>query len=414
MAHTLSHPASQEMLKVLVVDDSAAQRMLTATHLKRWGYAVSEAEDGLKALDLLRREQFQIVVSDWMMPKMDGLELCRQFRKDATEVYTYFILVTSKSEKAEIAEGLEAGADDFLTKPFHADELRARMHAGIRIVAMDEEIKAKTREVTKAYDELKDIHAEISRDLKEAGDLQKSLLPEPEAQFSGGGMAFFLESCGHVGGDLVGRYWINDTRLVVYSIDVSGHGISSALLTARLAAQMNASDRSHHAGFAQAPNGEFVPRSPAEIAMLLNELMLGELDTEHYFTMALVDLDIVSRKGVFVQAGHPAPLVLGTSGGCHYVGTGGPPIGLIDNVPFEDVEISLDPGSALVMYSDGLVEAEDPSGRQFGEDALLDVAKGCAGLSREVIDDMIWEVKRFADGKSLDDDISAAMVFFEP
>ncbi|MEO1563469.1 MAG: SpoIIE family protein phosphatase [Pseudomonadota bacterium] len=414
MAHTLRHAASSAEQKVLVVDDSAAQRMLTAGHLKKWGFDVSLASDGQEALAALRQHSFDIVISDWMMPIMDGIDLCRRFRSDDQDIYTYFILVTSKSEKAEIAEGLEAGADDFLTKPFHADELRARLHAGLRIVAMDQEIKSKTREVTQAYDDLKVIHAEISRDLKEAGDLQQSLLPERQTRFANGGMSFFLESCGHVGGDLVGRYWVSDKRAVVYSIDVSGHGISSALLTARLAAQLNASDRRQHVGFKQLSDGCFAPRAPAEIATVLNERMLGELDTEHYFTMALIDIDVTTREGAFVQAGHPAPLVLNSNGPSRLVGEGGPPVGLIDGMVFEDCPISLAPASAFLMYSDGLVEAENPNGDQFGEEALLKAASCCSPLDREVIDDLIWEVKAFAKGRALADDISAAMLSFDP
>ncbi|MEO5614655.1 MAG: response regulator, partial [Cypionkella sp.] len=95
--------------------------------LSRWGYQVTEAASGDEALALCLLQDFDIVLSDWMMPGMTGLEFCKAFRALPREGYGYFILLTSKSEKAEIADGLENGADDFLTKPVSADELRARL-----------------------------------------------------------------------------------------------------------------------------------------------------------------------------------------------------------------------------------------------------------------------------------------------
>ena len=102
---------------VLVVDDSKAQRKILQMQLTRWGYEVTEAASGDEALALCRAQDFDIVLSDWMMPGMTGLEFCKAFRALPREGYGYFILLTSKSEKTEIADGLENGADDFLTKP---------------------------------------------------------------------------------------------------------------------------------------------------------------------------------------------------------------------------------------------------------------------------------------------------------
>jgi sigma-B regulation protein RsbU (phosphoserine phosphatase) len=123
-------PAAAGRMRVLIVDDSKAQRRILAVQLARWGYRVSEAESGEAALALCEEQGFDIVLSDWMMPGMTGLELCKAFRALPREGYGYFILLTSKSEKTEIASGLENGADDFLAKPVNSDELRARLRAG--------------------------------------------------------------------------------------------------------------------------------------------------------------------------------------------------------------------------------------------------------------------------------------------
>ena len=104
-------------LTALVVEDSALQRRIISTYLKSWGYTVLEAETGVEALQICEAQPPDLVVSDWMMPKMDGLEFCRRFRALPRESYGYFILLTSKSEKQEVAQGLDCGADDFLSKP---------------------------------------------------------------------------------------------------------------------------------------------------------------------------------------------------------------------------------------------------------------------------------------------------------
>ncbi|MFY9237671.1 MAG: response regulator [Roseovarius sp.] len=129
-------PNDHAIRQVLVVDDSRLQRKILVSSLKKWGFETVEASSGDQALEICRRTPPDLVLSDWMMPGMTGIEFCREFRRMARDSYGYFILLTSKSEKDEIASGLDAGADDFLTKPVNAGELRARISAGARIVGM--------------------------------------------------------------------------------------------------------------------------------------------------------------------------------------------------------------------------------------------------------------------------------------
>jgi sigma-B regulation protein RsbU (phosphoserine phosphatase) len=136
---------------VLVVDDSRAQRHMVSMQLRRWGYRVTECESADAALDLCAGPDIDIIISDWMMPGMTGLEFCRKFRALGRESYGYFVLLTSKSEKTEIADGLEAGADDFLTKPVASNELRARLRAGERMLAMQAELLAKNKVIARRW-----------------------------------------------------------------------------------------------------------------------------------------------------------------------------------------------------------------------------------------------------------------------
>lgn len=116
---------------VLVVDDSPAQRMLLSRTLTREGFYVYEAASGEEALELCRKVEFDLILSDWVMsPGMNGLEFCRRFRNLPRRSYGYFILLTSKTDKGAVAQGLNVGADDFLSKPVSVAELRARIKAG--------------------------------------------------------------------------------------------------------------------------------------------------------------------------------------------------------------------------------------------------------------------------------------------
>ncbi len=192
--------------RVLVVDDSKMQRRILTTLLERAGYAVYEAESGTQALDRCREVLPDIVLSDWMMPGMTGLEFCRAFRKMERASYGYFILLTSKSEKTEVAQGLSSGADDFLSKPVNAGELRARLAAGERILRMEEELREKNRLVSSTLNELRNVYDSVARDLDEAGKLQQSLVKERHRSFGNSEVSLLLRPSGQVGGDLVGFF----------------------------------------------------------------------------------------------------------------------------------------------------------------------------------------------------------------
>ena len=136
-------PTSQPF-KVLAVDDSAIYRKLVEQSLSGERYAVLFAKNGREALDLFAKDQPAVVITDWNMPDIGGLELCKQIRRDFPDCYCHLILLTSNSEKEQIVEGLAAGADDYLTKPFHSGELVARVEVGRRIVDLHRQIQAKS------------------------------------------------------------------------------------------------------------------------------------------------------------------------------------------------------------------------------------------------------------------------------
>jgi diguanylate cyclase (GGDEF)-like protein len=128
-------------VKILIADDSIVSRHLLEATLRKWGYEVMAACDGAEALQILEREDAPaLIILDWMMPGMTGLEVCQKIRQRGSEPYIYILLLTSKSQKEDLIEGMDAGADDYITKPFDQNELQVRLRAGTRLVDLQAQL----------------------------------------------------------------------------------------------------------------------------------------------------------------------------------------------------------------------------------------------------------------------------------
>lgn len=407
----LDPPGARAPARVLVVDDSRAQRQLLAVFLRRWGYEVLQSGSAEEALVLCATEPVDIVISDWMMTGMTGVEFCKQFRALPRAVYGYFILLTSKSEKAEIADGLEAGADDFVPKPVSSEELRARLRAGMRIISMQAELVEKNRVVAQTLDELQRLYDSLDRDLVEARKLQQTLVRDRRRDYGRAAVTLMIRSAGHVGGDLVGSFPIDAHRVALYAVDVSGHGVASAMMTARLAGYLSGSSPDQNMAFKLLPDGSRAVRAPAELMAAFNRLMLEELQVEQYFTMAYAEVDLRSGAVVLAQAGHPHPLVMRRDGRVERVGSGGMPVGLIPDARYEDAEVQLQRGDRLFLMSDGITECPGEGGFDLGEEGLARMLIRLGDLdSGALLEALIWDLAGFAGTDRLPDDVSALVL----
>ncbi len=137
-------------MKVLVADDDSVSRRLLENYLQKWGYDVTVAANGAEAWRLFEQDEFPIVLSDWMMPELDGPELIQRIRASARSNYVYTILLTVRSQKEDLVKGMEAGADEFISKPFDKDELRVRIRAGERIIRLEMALKEQNRALREA------------------------------------------------------------------------------------------------------------------------------------------------------------------------------------------------------------------------------------------------------------------------
>ncbi|WP_072778010.1 PP2C family protein-serine/threonine phosphatase [Marivita hallyeonensis] len=397
--------------RVLVVDDSRAQRRILTLMLKRWGFEVAEAEDAVSALHLCAEFVPDLVISDWMMPGMTGVEFCRAFRDISRDSYGYFILLTSKTDKAAVASGLESGADDFLSKPVNADELRARINAGARLLAMQREVMNKNALIAETLAELQKVHASINKDLQQARILQQSLMPTRSAKFGKSRVSVLLHSCGQVGGDLAGMFGTESGDFGLFSLDVSGHGITSAMMTARVSGYLSSKHPDENLALCRDGSGyRFLP--PKTVASRLNDRMVDQPGVTEYLTMAYMQVS-ASGQARFVQAGHPAPLLLRADGTASFVGDGGLPVGLIAGATYEEHDLKLNAGDRVLLYSDGFTEAILPDGSMLNEEGLMTLALSVAddATGPDFLDALYDALKtKTAFAGELEDDVSAAFL----
>ncbi len=396
---------------VLVVDDSKAQRRLLTRTLEKWGYQVMEAASGQEAMDLCATTAFDIVISDWMMPGMSGVEFCRCFR-EAFERPALFLLLTAQTEREILAEGLESGADDFLSKPFHAIELRARLRAGRRSVQAQKALEEQNFALSTTLDELSDAYAAIERDLKGARAFQEGLLPERFVSFDSAELSLLFRSSGHVGGDLVGYFPISPGEIGLFSVDVSGHGVASALMTARIAGYFNPTAPERNIALRRISDG-YVMEPLQDICTRLNDILMQDADSDQYLTMAIAHVDLKSRKIQLCHAGHPSSAVQRKGGQVEFLELWSTPIGLVDVGEFSVTSLDLQQGERLILYSDGITECPNLQGELLDEDGFDRILQDRQSLSgQDFVDALVADLTVFHGKGDFPDDLSAVMLEF--
>jgi CheY-like chemotaxis protein len=147
------------MMKILIAEDEPVSRRIIQSLVGKWGYEVVVTENGMEAWEALQREKGPLLaILDWMMPGMDGVEICRKVRQKADFKPVYIILLTARDHKEELAAGLRAGADDYITKPFDVRELRARIQVGQRVLVLQHALACRVKELEVALSKVKQLH----------------------------------------------------------------------------------------------------------------------------------------------------------------------------------------------------------------------------------------------------------------
>ena len=392
-------------MRVLVVDDDAATRFLITSRLGSWGHQTTAATNGREAWQLLNRDHFDLVISDWNMPEIDGLELCRLIRNMAEAPYRYIILCTANDRRGDFLTGMDAGADDFMVKPIDGGELRARLRAAERILELQAGLAGQNRSLRKLNEQLRTAYETIQRDVNAAATMQQRLLPEKPYVRNGTRLEWLMIASSFLAGDMMNYFVIDDRHLVFYQLDVSGHGIPAALLSVTLHQLLSAEPGSPIFELG-AGTGERKMTAPVKVVSELNRRFQGH--DGQYFTILYGILDVDSGETRFCQAGHPKPFRQGRGGAVAAVGEGGFPVGMWPSMEYDETVIQLLPGERLLLHSDGITECRNPAGEPYSTErlqALIERSGECSitDLMRLVQEDVTaWHGHpEFADDISL-------------
>ncbi|MFK0572715.1 PP2C family protein-serine/threonine phosphatase [Endozoicomonas sp.] len=389
-------------MDILIVEDARDQRMILTVVLKKQGHRVFEASDGYEAIRVLESHPtIRIVISDWMMPNMNGIELCEAIRKSHIGYYVYFILLTGKSDREAVVEGINRGADDFINKPVDFAELNARLNAGIRIIELKTALENKIET--------------IEKDLECAAETQARILSEP-AKIQQVDFNWYFKPSRYLGGDMFGYQALDGETLSFYQLDVAGHGIPSALFSFSLnnILREDGSGSVIKESFNEPPFYRI--RKPDEVLVSLNEQFQAKPEAMLYFTMAYGVINSSTGSVIISQAGHPPPLWLKSNARCvETISSGGVPIGMMPGMSYENTTIQLQPGDRLFLYSDGVTECENQAGEMFGEQRLESLLGSTFDSSIEaMISRVEQEIVSWTGADVFEDDITYLVLEWQP
>lgn len=420
-AETISSTAHESPqigpIDILVIDDDPSVLLSLQRLLQKRGYRVVTASSAATGLQKAQLEP-SVIICDWMLPgNIQGIDICHRIKQDANLSTTAFLMMTSHTDIANRVEALEAGADDLLFKPVDTAELIARVKAGMRLHQLTQALKAQTRR--------------LEAELAEAATYVASLLPAdtPKNLASKADNPAAVASCfissQALGGDCFDHYWLDPDYLVIYLLDVSGHGLGAALLSTSVLNVLRSQSL---------PNVNFY--RPETVLKGLNEAFQMTQQNEKYLTIWYGVYNRVTRELSYASAGHPPAMLVSpaTASGPATLSplrTPGMPIGMMPNAAYQWERCGVAEGGRLYIFSDGIYEIEptnaeaytdiypeappgqsgSQSGQQLGLNGFVDLLNHMEAHRQLSLDNIIQRVSRFG-GNHFNDDLSLLEIAF--
>jgi len=380
--------------KLLIVDDNEMNRDMLSRRLRRQGHTVAEAINGMQALRMVKREDFDLILLDIMMPEINGYQVLEQLKADLSLPYIPVIMITAVDNLSSLVRCIELGAEDYLSKPFNPVLLQARIGASLE--------KKRLRDRQDAYTRQLNVENQRKSDeLEKARDIQLAMLPANPPEISFLSIAAHQETASEVGGDYYDFFPQPDGTLFVTMGDATGHGVSSGLMVAMTKASLLTTEETH------------LPALIAQVNQVLNKVDLGLQLNMALMVLKIVKLENGAANVKIAGGGMPPIYLLRGDGSLEEMMISGLPLGIFDNAGYCQTEFKMQSGDTLVLTSDGLMEIFNHDHQFLGVDRLKTALAqiDCAALS---IDETLAAVanigKVWANGHPLYDDITLVVI----
>ncbi|MBL4915000.1 SpoIIE family protein phosphatase [Shewanella schlegeliana] len=388
--------------EILLVEDNKVMQLLMTKMLSSRGYRVISAFNGIDALAQLdKHPSIQLVLSDWMMPGLNGIELCYRLKSPEYGRYIFFVLLSGRDDKESIVEGINAGADDFVAKDTNINELDARLKAGLRNLELHNQLITKNIELDRAY-------ATMKEDLESANLLIRRMLPS-QTSFQGVELHYTHIPSAQIGGDMLGCMQLDEDHIAIYLFDVSGHGVTSALMSFAIQQSISSNSASNSNVKRKKETDPFYSlRDPSEVLARLNRSYINQDDNNLYFTMVYAVLNTKSGLLNYAFAGHPPMIWLQKQQQqCLFIQQESFVVGMFDFADFQTEQVQLNCGDRIFLYSDGITEAESSDNQQFSEQGLKQLVQDLADQpAAKQTDTIVETLKSWSGTAQFNDDIS--------
>jgi sigma-B regulation protein RsbU (phosphoserine phosphatase) len=389
---------------ILVVDDVPANLQVLAGMLKDRGYKARPVPSGKLALLAARKDPPDLILLDINMPEMNGYEVCQHLKAEEGLKGIPVIFISALNENLDKVKAFAIGGVDYLTKPFQMEELHARVETHLKLRRLQVELEEANAQLAK-------VNGRMSRDLQAAARIQETFLPRRVPRVPGLDFAWLYRPCDELAGDALNVIPLGEGKVGLYLLDVSGHGVASALLSVTMSRLLSPPTEPSSiligAGDSADP-GQI--RAPSEVAAYLNRLFPFETATEQFATLVYGVLDAATGEFRYVSAGHPGPVHLPFGAEPRILASRGTPIGLASEA-YEERSVRLGPGDRLYLYSDGVPEAMNPADELFGDARLMEaVARARPEPLQAGVGTLFEEVRRWHGSEKLIDDISILAV----
>ncbi|MGM0598636.1 MAG: PP2C family protein-serine/threonine phosphatase [Candidatus Rifleibacteriota bacterium] len=408
----------ERKMNILVVDDAPDNLLLLEVILESEDFnSIVLANSAVEAYEKLRKckgdAAIDMILMDIMMPEISGIEAIKEIRRSPEYRDIPILVVSARSETDMLVEAFNAGAVDYLTKPINELELIARIRSMLRLKSEtdhrkfhENELEELARQLELKNFELQRILDELHSDLEAAGKMQRSLLPEPGIKVDGFSYAWYFKPCETIGGDLLNMVPLNPEISSFFILDVSGHGIQSAMLAVSIHRMLSAWGGQNSI----VRNADNSFRTPDEVVAELNREFLIQKNNFQYFTMIYGLLNSKENSLSYCRAGHTPLILQNTEGEIFVKEEGSIPVGLNEDGSYTEFKLYLKPGDRIVVYSDGITEARQ-NNEFFGEKRFYNLLRESRSLPvKEAIDFIVNKVKDWMQQSSPADDISLMII----